>query len=70
MDKVANYILTPAAMCMVAGSSKGAQRKYYEAGKWYKENYSEYMVSVGENGYTDRGYLDFFFEPREKIYFH
>lgn len=42
MDKVANYILTPAAMCMVAGSSKGAQRKYYEAGKWYKENYSGY----------------------------
>lgn len=42
MEKVANYILTPAAMSMVAGSSKGAQRKYYEAGKWYKENYSGY----------------------------
>lgn len=42
MEKVANYILTPAAMSMVAGSSKGAQRKYYESGKWYKENYSGY----------------------------
>ncbi len=38
--------------------------------EWYKENYSEYMVSVGEDGYADRGYLDFFFEPREKIYSH
>ena len=42
MEKVANYVLTPAAMSMVAGSSKGAQRKYYDAGKWYKENYSGY----------------------------
>lgn len=42
MEKVANYILTPAAMSMVAGSSKGAQKKYYDAGKWYKENYSGY----------------------------
>lgn len=42
MEKVADYILTPAAMSMVAGSSKGAQKKYYDAGKWYKENYSGY----------------------------
>lgn len=41
-EKVANYILTPVAMSMVAGSSKGVQRKYYEAGKWYKENYFGY----------------------------
>lgn len=38
--------------------------------EWYKENYSEYMVSIGKDGYIERGYLDFFFEPREKIYFH
>lgn len=36
--------------------------------KWYIENYSEYMVSIDEYGYVDRGYLDFFFEPRERIY--
>ena len=42
MEKVANYILSPAAMSMVAGSSKGAQKKYYDKGKWYKENYSGY----------------------------
>lgn len=42
MEKIANYILSPAAMSMVVGSSKGAQKKYYDAGKWYKENYSGY----------------------------
>lgn len=42
MEKVANYILSPAAMLMVAGSSKGAQKKYYDSGKWYKENHSGY----------------------------
>ena len=42
MERVENYTLTPTAMSMVAGSSKGTQKKYYEAGKWYKENYSGY----------------------------
>lgn len=42
MEKEANYILSPAAMCMVAGSSIGAQKKYYENGFWYKEDYSGY----------------------------
>lgn len=42
MEKVANYILTPTAISMVAGSSKGAQKKYYDEGKWYKENFSGY----------------------------
>ena len=36
--------------------------------KWYIENYSEYMVSIDEYGCVDNGYLDFFFEPRERIY--
>lgn len=42
MEKIADYILSPAAMSMVVGSSKGVQKKYYDAGKWYKENYSGY----------------------------
>lgn len=42
MEKIDNYILSPAAMIMVAGSSKGAQRKYYEDNKWYKENHVGY----------------------------
>lgn len=42
MEKIADYILSPAALLMVAGSSKGAQRKYYDNGKWYKENYAGY----------------------------
>lgn len=52
VEKVADYILSPAALLMVAGSSKGAQKKYYDAGKWYKENYagyegtSEYLASL------------------------
>lgn len=37
--------------------------------KWYIENYSEYMVSIGKDGYIDYSYLDFFFEPREMIYY-
>lgn len=42
MEKVNDYILSPAATVMVAGSSKGAQKKYYENGYWYKENSSGY----------------------------
>lgn len=33
-----NYILSPKAMVMTAGSSKGAQRKYFDEGYWYKED--------------------------------
>lgn len=39
MEKVINdYKLSPEAMVMVAGSSIGTQRKYYEKGFWYKQN--------------------------------
>lgn len=39
MEKVLNdYKLSPEAMVMVAGSSIGTQRKYYEKGFWYKQN--------------------------------
>lgn len=46
-----NYILSPSALVMVAGSSKGTQNKYYDNGYWYKlnskgyEGLSEYLVS-------------------------
>ena len=45
------YLLSPQAIVMVQGSSKGAQRKYYEDGYWYKvnnagyEGLAEYLVS-------------------------
>lgn len=32
------YKLSPEAMIMVAGSSIGTQKKYYEKGFWYKQN--------------------------------
>lgn len=45
MEKVIkDYKLSPEAMVMVAGSSIGTQRKYYEKGFWYKQN------SVGYEG--------------------
>lgn len=52
MEKVINYTLSPEAMVMVAGSSIGTQRKYYENGYWYKqdrmgyEGTAEYLVSL------------------------
>ncbi len=48
---VKEYVLSPQALVMVQGSSKGTQPKYYERGYWYKvnnlgyEGYSEYLVS-------------------------
>ena len=32
------YKLSPEAMVMVAGSSIGTQKKFYEKGFWYKQN--------------------------------
>ncbi|MBE5909065.1 MAG: hypothetical protein E7278_09560 [Lachnospiraceae bacterium] len=46
-----NYVLSPEALVMVSGSSKGTQKKYYENGYWYKQNQLgmegrvEYLVS-------------------------
>ena len=43
MEKVINdYKLSPEAMVMVAGSSIGTQRKYYEKGFWYLYNSKKY----------------------------
>lgn len=45
------YILSPKALVMVSGSSKGTQPKFYSEGYWYKQNIvgyeglSEYLVS-------------------------
>lgn len=44
MERLKNYILSPAAISMVSGSSKGTQTKYYDNGYWYKTN------SVGSEG--------------------
>ncbi len=38
MEKVRDYKLSPEAMVMVAGSSIGTQKKFYEKGFWYKQN--------------------------------
>lgn len=52
MEKMIDYRLPPEAMVMVAGSSIGTQRKFYEAGFWYKQNnigyegLSEYLAAV------------------------
>ena len=35
---VKEYVLSPQALVMVQGSSKGTQPKYYEKGYWYKVN--------------------------------
>ncbi len=51
MEKMINYKLSPEAMVMVSGSSIGTQKKFYEAGYWYKQNnigyegISEYLAS-------------------------
>ena len=37
-----DYKLSPRAMVMVAGSSKGTQPKYFDKGFWYKENRAGY----------------------------
>ncbi|MCD7737647.1 MAG: hypothetical protein LUH58_01200 [Lachnospiraceae bacterium] len=37
-----NFRLSPQAMVMIAGSSKGTQPKYYEDGYWYKSNINGY----------------------------
>lgn len=38
MEKIIDYKMSPEAMVMVAGSSIGTQRKFYESGYWYKQN--------------------------------
>lgn len=38
MEKIIDYVLSPEAMVMVAGSSIGTQKKYYENGYWYKQD--------------------------------
>ena len=46
-----SYTLSPEALVMISGSSKGTQNKYYDNGYWYKTNQngyeglSEYLVS-------------------------
>ena len=37
-----NYKLSPKALVMIAGSSKGTQDKYYDNGYWYKVNTKGY----------------------------
>ena len=37
-----DYILSPEAMVLTSGSSKGTQAKYYDNGYWYKENRNGY----------------------------
>lgn len=44
MERLNNYTLSPAAISMVSGSSKGTQTKYYDSGYWYKMN------NVGSEG--------------------
>lgn len=38
MEKIIDYKMSPEAMVMVAGSSIGTQKKFYEKGYWYKQN--------------------------------
>lgn len=51
MEKIIDYRLSPEAMVMVAGSSIGTQKKFYEKGYWYKQNnigyegVAEYLTS-------------------------
>ncbi len=47
-SKMRDYRLSPAALVMVQGSSKGTQPKYYEDGYWYKVN------NVGYEGLAER----------------
>lgn len=52
MERLNNYILSPEAISMVSGSSKGTQTKYYDNGYWYKTNKvgsegtAEYLASI------------------------
>ncbi|MCD8131709.1 MAG: hypothetical protein LUE16_10635 [Lachnospiraceae bacterium] len=41
-SEVKDFRLSPEAMIMIAGSSKGTQPKYYEEGYWYKANTNGY----------------------------
>lgn len=47
-SKMRDYRLSPAALIMVQGSSKGTQPQYYEDGYWYKVN------NVGYEGLAER----------------
>ena len=47
-SQMRDYRLSPAALVMVQGSSKGTQPKYYEDGYWYKVN------NVGYEGLAKR----------------
>ena len=47
-SQMRDYRLSPAALVMVQGSSKGTQPKYYEDGYWYKVN------NVGYEGLAER----------------
>lgn len=38
VEKMIDYKLSPEAMVMVAGSSVGTQKKFYDKGYWYKQN--------------------------------
>ncbi len=38
MERLSNHLLSPDAIHVVAGSSKGTQGKYYDNGYWYKVN--------------------------------
>lgn len=42
MEKIKNYRLSPEAVVMISGSSVGTQKKYYDAGFWYKQNCNGY----------------------------
>lgn len=52
MERLNNYILSPSAISMLSGSSKGTQAKYYDKGYWYKTNTvgsegtAEYLASL------------------------
>ncbi len=52
MENVKEYKLSPEAMVMVAGSSIGTQKKFYDKGFWYKQNNigyegtAEYLASL------------------------
>lgn len=52
MERLTNYILSPSAISMLSGSSKGTQAKYYDKGYWYKTNTvgsegtAEYLASL------------------------
>lgn len=65
MEMMKECKLSPEAMVMVAGSSIGTQKKFYEKGFWYKQNNigyegtAEYLASkvLACSNITD--YVDF-----------